>query len=38
VPFTPDTKDIKINEVNWEKEKLNGSKVIATNEDPFLDW
>ena len=34
----PDTKDLKFNECNWEKEKGVGTKTMDKKEDPFLDW
>jgi serine/threonine protein kinase len=37
-PFVPDQKEMKFNEVNWEKEKTNGVKPVATEKDPFLEW
>ena len=37
-PYVPDTKELKFNETNWEKDKTVGTKAIATTEDPFLDW
>lgn len=36
-PFVPDIKDLKFQECNWEKEKMQ-AKVIAGGEDPFMDW
>jgi hypothetical protein len=29
---------MKFTECNWEKEKTQGTKAIASNEDPFIDW
>jgi hypothetical protein len=37
-PYTPEKKELKISESNWEKEKLANSKAISPSEDPFLDW
>ena len=37
-PYMPDSKDLKVNECNWEKEKTQGLKATNANEDPFLDW
>jgi protein kinase A len=37
-PYMPEIKDLKIAECNWEKEKTQGVKQTAANEDPFLDW
>jgi len=38
VPYTPDVKELKLQECNWEKEKTVGVKPVPTSEDPFLDW
>lgn len=38
VPYQPDTKDIRITDCNWEKEKVAGTKATPSSEDPFLDW
>ena len=38
VPYTPDVKELKLQECNWEKEKTVGVKTVPTSEDPFLDW
>jgi len=37
-PYVPETKDMKLAECNWEKEKTKDVKPVATGEDPFLDW
>ena len=37
-PYIPEKKDLKIQECNWEKEKIAAGKAIETKEDPFLDW
>lgn len=37
-PFQPDIKDLKIQECNWEKEKVTGIKPVVQGEDPFLEW
>ena len=37
-PYTPDIKELKFAEINWEKEKTQGVKAITGSEDPFLDW
>ena len=38
VPYTPDVKELKLQECNWEKEKALGVKATPTADDPFLDW
>ena len=38
VPYTPDVKELKLQECNWEKEKTVGVKTVPTSEDHFLDW
>jgi len=37
-PYVPEAKEMKIQEVNWEKEKTTGVKPVATEKDPFLEW
>ena len=37
-PYTPDTKDLKLKECNWEKEKLAACKPVSSAEDVFQDW
>ena len=37
-PMLPDSKELKFNECNWEKEKCVGAKVMEKKDDPFLDW
>lgn len=37
-PYVPDTKELKLSESNWEKEKTVGTKAIVPAEDPFVDW
>jgi len=38
VPYTPDVKELKLQECNWDKEKTVGVKTVPTGDDPFLDW
>ena len=38
VPYTPDVKELKLQECNWEKEKTVGVKPVPNGEDPFIDW
>lgn len=36
-PYSPDIKEMKLSESNWEKDKLGGT-AIPSGEDPFIDW
>ncbi len=37
-PYTPPSKEMSMEEKNWEKDKLVGVKAVPASEDPFLDW
>ena len=37
-PYMPPSKEISMEEKNWDKEKLVGVKAVSASEDPFLDW
>ncbi len=37
-PYTPDNKDMKVQECNWDKDRMAGVKAVPASDDPFLDW